>query len=121
MSYEFYKTLHIFGVLMLFSGLVGILALRMVGVDLPARPRRLFFLYHGIGLLIVLIAGFGLAARLGYFQNLPNWVWMKIVIWLVLGGAIALAKRRGQLGGPLLTAFVLIGGFAAWLAIAKPF
>lgn len=121
MSYEFYKVLHIVGVLMVFSGLVGVLALRMTGTELPARPRRLFFLYHGVGLLVVLVAGFGLAARMGYFQSLPNWVWAKLGIWLILGGAIALAKRRGQLGGPLLTAFLAIGGLAAWLAITKPF
>ncbi|MBX2988893.1 MAG: hypothetical protein KF802_13475 [Bdellovibrionaceae bacterium] len=121
MSYEFYKILHITGVIMTFIGLAGVLAVKMTAPELPARPRRLFFLTHGLGLLIALVAGFGLAARLQMFQNLPGWVWAKIGIWIILGGAVAVAKRRGQLGGPLLTVFIAFGACAAWLAITKPF
>lgn len=121
MSYEFYKVLHLAGLFLLFSGLAGILAARMIVPEIPARPRRLFFLAHGLGLLIMIVAGFGLAARLGYMQSFPLWLWAKIVIWLILGGGIALAKRRGHVGGPLLTLFVGLGATAAWLAVMKPF
>lgn len=121
MSYEFYKILHVTGFIMVFLGLAGILALRMAGPNLSPRPYRLFAITHGVGLLIAFVAGFGLAARLNMFQNLPLWVWAKIAIWLVLGGAIALAKRKGQIGTPLLVFFIGLGCTAAWLAIAKPF
>lgn len=121
MSYQFYKVLHIVGILMVFSGLVGVMALRMVSAELAARPRRLFFLVHGIGMLVALVAGFGLAARLGYMSGLPTWVWVKLFVWLLLGVGIAIAKRRGHLGVPVLTLFIGLGWFAAWLAITKPF
>lgn len=121
MSYEFYKVLHLAGLVLLFSGLAGILAVKMIVPEIPARPRRLFFMAHGLGLLIMVVAGFGLAARLGYLQSFPLWLWAKIGIWVVLGGSIALAKRRGHVGGPLLTFFVVLGTTAAWLAVMKPF
>lgn len=120
MSYEFYKVLHLAGILMTFCGLAGVLALRMAGPDLPSA-RKLFFLTHGVGLVIALVGGFGLAARLNMFAQLPIWVWAKIVIWVLLGGAIALAKRRGQIGTPLLVLFIGLGITAAWLAVNKPF
>lgn len=122
MSVEEYKIIHIVGILMVFSGLVGVMALRMLTAEIPNQPRRFFVITHGIGLLIVLIAGFGMAAKQGYLQA-PNsgWIIGKIAIWLILGGSLALAKRKGQMGGILLTFFLVLGGVAAWLAIMKPF
>src|SRR4051812_42432480 len=108
MSFEFYKIIHIAGVLMLFSGLVGLVAVRMVSVTIPDRPRKLFFLWHGIGLLLALVAGFGMMARLQLFGNLPGWIYAKLAIWLILGGSVALAKRKGELGGVLLLIFLLL-------------
>lgn len=121
MSYEFYKIVHVTGFVMVFLGLAGILALRMASASIPARPYKLFMITHGVGLLMALVAGFGLAARLGMFQNLPLWVWIKIGIWLALGGAISLAKRKGNLGMPILLLFIGLTVFAAWLAVTKPF
>lgn len=121
MSYEFYKITHIIGILMVFTGLMGIVALRMVGTELPPRPRRLFMIFHGLGLLVALVAGFGLAARLNYMAALPTWVWVKIGVWIVLGAGLTVAKRKGALGAPVVISFLALGGFAAWLAITKPF
>ncbi len=121
MSYEFYKVLHLTGIFMTLCGLAGVLGLRMATVDLPARGRKLFMITHGIGLVLALVGGFGLAARLQMFANLPVWVWAKIVIWLVLGGALTLVKRRGQIGAPLLVLMIGLAVTGAWLAVNKPF
>lgn len=121
MSYEFYKVLHLVGVFLTLTGLVGIATLKWAGTGLPAGPRRAFFLMHGVGLLIAFVAGFGLAARLGMFNNLQKWVWVKIGIWLVLGGLIALAKRKGEMGTVLILSMVALVSVAGWLAIFKPF
>lgn len=121
MSFEFYKLVHITGMLMLFCGLAGLVGMKLNGVELNPRGRRLFFLFHGLGLLALIVAGFGMLARMGLMGQLPNWVYAKLAIWLVLGGGVALAKRRGQVGGPLLILFVGLGLTAGWLAIMKPF
>lgn len=121
MSYEFYKVIHLAGILMVFFGLAGILAMRMTTATLPRSPYLLFVITHGVGLLFALVAGFGLAARLGLMSGLPGWVWMKIAIWLILGGVMTLAKRKGYIGWPLLVSFLALGAAAAWLAIMKPF
>ena len=57
LSVAAYKVVHIFGVLLLFVALGAALG--------DGSRRRLASMTHGIGLLIVLIAGFGALARLG--------------------------------------------------------
>lgn len=121
MPYEFYKVLHLIGIFMTLSGLVGVMTLKWAGGPIPSKPRRTFFLVHGIGLLIVFVAGFGLAARTGLIGGFPLWLWTKLGIWLALGGIIAFAKRKGDMGIPLLTSIIALAGIAGWLAIYKPF
>jgi hypothetical protein len=79
------------------------------------------FLTHGVGLFLMLLGGCGLLAKLGFMGNIPAWAWVKLGIWALLGVAISLAKRKGQLGWPLMVLFIGLGTTAAWLAIAKPF
>jgi len=121
MSYEFYKIMHLAGLMFLFFGLSSALTLKMAGVSFTGNIKKMAFITHGIGLLLMLVAGFGLAARLGMMGGLPGWVYAKLVIWFLLGGGIALAKRKGQIGWPLMLVFVGLGVCAAWLAITKPF
>ena len=120
-SYETYKIIHLIAIVLLFSGLVGLLTIQMSGGALVGRVRSMVFASHGIGFLLLLVSGFGLAARLGLFSSLPGWVFAKIGVWLVLGGAIAVVKRKGMIGLPLF--LILIGLFAATaiIAITKPF
>jgi len=121
MSYEFYKVLHLCGLILLFFGLSSALTLKMAGVAFTGSVKKMAFITHGVGLFIMLVGGFGLLARLGFGGNMPNWAIAKICIWVLLGGAIALAKRKGQFGWPLMILFVALGTIAAWLAITKPF
>jgi hypothetical protein len=53
--------------------------------------------------------------------GLPHWVYGKLAIWLVLGGSLALAKRKSQFGVTLIFAWIVLGALAAYLAIYKPF
>ncbi len=120
MSYEFYKVLHIVSILLVFTGLAGTLAANMSSKDLQKKVRMPLSILHGIGATTLLVSGFGLAARLGLMQGLPGWVWVKITIWVILGGSIALAKRKAAWGMPLLYVWILLGGTAAYFAINKP-
>lgn len=120
-SYETYKIIHLVAIVLLFSGLVGLLTIQMSGGALVGRVRSMVFAAHGTGFLLLLISGFGLAARLGLINGLPGWIFAKLGLWLVLGGAIAVVKRKGMIGLPLF--LVLIGLFVATaiIAITKPF
>lgn len=115
MSPETYRLLHIVGVLLLFLGLGGILASGREGGKGPA----LFLAMHGLGLLTMLVAGIGVAHKLGL--GWPNWLLVKIACWVLLG-ALPVLVRRGVLPRAVAIVLVLaIGATAAWLALAKPF
>ena len=116
MTYTFYKLLHVLGVLLLFVALGGALG----GGGREPIGRRLVSITHGLGILLLLVAGFGMVARLGIAWPYPLWLWGKIAVWLVLGGGLALLWRRPQLARPLWWAVPLLGFVAVWLAIAKP-
>ncbi len=119
MGLSLYKMIHILGLFFVFASLGALTLQAYLGNPLDARGRRLAGLTHGIGLLIVLISGFGALARLG--MGFPGWVVVKLVIWLVIGGIIVLIRKMPQLAGALWFALPLLGAFAGYLAIYKPF
>lgn len=118
MSYQFYKILHVFSVVLLFTSL-GTLAAS--GSAAGGGLRRLAKIAHGVALTIIFVAGFGLLARLGMFGAIPLWAWVKIVLWLLLGLSVLPLRRKPEWTVKLWIAIVAIGGSAAWLAIQKPF
>ncbi len=121
MTYEFYKIIHLISIVLLFSGLIGLLTIQMSGGSLTGKAKSLVFISHGVGLFFLLISGFGLLARLGLTRNIPGWVFAKLAIWLILGGSLALVKRKGAIGWPLFISLIAIFSIAAFLAIMKPF
>ncbi|MGB0774450.1 MAG: hypothetical protein ACPG32_11160 [Akkermansiaceae bacterium] len=58
---------------------------------------------HGIGLVLILFGGFGMQAAMKL--NFDPWLIAKLVIWLIFGGCMVLAKRR------------VISGVGAWIII----
>jgi hypothetical protein len=111
MSPLFYQILHVIGILLVFAGFGGLIA----GGD-GYRPAMKL---HGIGLLIVLAAGFGMIAKLGYSYT-STWVIGKIVILLLLGFLPVLAKRRVLQPGVIVLLAIVLGGVAAHLVYTKP-
>lgn len=121
MPYEFYKVLHLTGLFFLFTSLGGMLVHVLNGGTREFPSRKMVGLIHGIGMLLLLVAGFGLAARLGLVSGLPGWVWAKLVIWFILGGLPALIYRGRDKSKPLWAITIILGICAAYLAIYKPF
>ncbi len=119
MSYEFYKWLHIVGFVAVFLGLAAYWGLSVAGSTQIHKYRKSLALVHGLGLLVALVSGFGLIARLGLHQ-FPIWIYLKLVIWLSLGASLMLAKRCGHWGIKLPLSWVALIGIAAYLAIFKP-
>lgn len=92
MSYDFYKILHVTALFITVMSLIGY-AFNQTK-EKPSEYKKLFSILHGVGLLIVIISGFGLSARLGYMSDFPKWIYLKIILWLTLGGLIAFVKRQ---------------------------
>jgi hypothetical protein len=76
---------------------------------------------HGIGLLIALVAGFGMLAKLGLMSSFPGWAAGKLVIWFALGALPAPIYRMGKKSMMFAPITVLIAALAAYFAIYKPF
>lgn len=117
MSYEWYKILHIVGFLMVFMALGG-MALRAADQSTASGiGRKLTGIGHGLGLIIVLVSGFGMLAKLSL--GFDAWVIGKLVIWLLLGGILVLIRRLPQFSTLFYWALPILGGLAAWLALFK--
>lgn len=119
MSFDFYKVLHFLGIFMVFSALGGQIVQALNGGDAKQMPgRKWVAIYHGLGLLLVLIAGFGMIAKaqIGF----PGWVIGKLVVWVALGGIGAVAVRKKNLAGLVWILVLLLGLTAAYLAHYKP-
>ena len=81
---------------------------------------------HGIGLVLILFGGFGMMGVLStgykssYGTAMPTWLILKVVIWLILGGCMVLAKRRLIKGAVAWIVIIALGSTSALLAIKKP-
>ena len=118
MSYDTYKLLHLLGLILLFTGFgAALLGHRKEN----GRPPRASAALHGAGLLIMLIAGFGMLPQLEIHWPWPGWVFAKAAVWLALGALPVLVKRGvcGRAMGWILA--VVLGITAAALALYKPF
>lgn len=112
MSLQVYHILHLLGLMLVFVGF---------GSLLSTEGAKSAMKWHGIGLVVSLVSGFGMLAKLGIFKDMPTWVWIKIGLWLVLGFLPVLAKRRVLSAHIVVLLGVLIGVGMAWLGYLKPF
>jgi hypothetical protein len=117
MSYQFYNVIHVIGAIVLFSAL-GALAGTAGSTQAPLR--KIASVAHGVALVLILVAGFGLLARLGYFGDIPTWAYLKMILWGILGLVVLPLKRKPELAPALWLVMPVVGSLAAWLAIAKP-
>jgi hypothetical protein len=118
LSYETYKLIHLLGVIFLFVSFGGYMALSS---NRTAVSRKLIAFTHGVSIIVILFAGFGLLARLGFggFQSWPFWVWVKFVIWLILAVIVILIRRMPELRISLWFIIPILGVIAAYMAIFK--
>lgn len=124
MSLEVYKVLHVAGILLLVMALGGLTVHSANGGTRESNQvRRLVVMSHGIALAVIFVAGFGLMMRVGIAHTgpWPGWLLLKMVIWLVLGGAVAMVQRMPQLAKLLFFLIPALGVLAAYAGIMKPF
>jgi len=118
MSLLTYNLLHVIGILMLFVGIGGAI-IRSVSASESKSLEKLVLMNHGIGLFLILIAGFGQLAKIG--MQFSTWVVVKIIIWLLMGSLIMFIKKKPELKTLWWYGALVMGGFAAYLGIFKPF
>lgn len=118
MSPTTYKILHILGLLMAFGALGGLTIQSMLGNE-DRKARKLIAIAHGIGLVILLVSGFGMMAKLDLSYG-SAWVWIKVGIWVLVGGLIALIRRMPGKAAFFWWSLPVLGAFAAWVALMKP-
>lgn len=102
-------TIHVGGVIALFSAL---------GAITLGPSKKFASALHGIALLLILAIGFAMLQK----PPMDQYWWMaKLGIWLFLGAAPALVKRKVMPGSAALTLCIVAGVAATWLARMKPF
>lgn len=121
-SYEVYKLLHILGALFLMMAFGGVVMHAANGGTRESNSaRKLAVITHGVGLLVLLVSGFGMLARLGigHAGGFPLWVFLKGGVWLSLGGLLVAAQRAPQLARVFWFLMPVLGGLAAFFALTK--
>ena len=122
MPYYAYRFIHLFGI---FALIVTLGAAAMHGLKGGTRKdnpwRMQLGTAHGVALFLILLGGFGMLARLGMAQGgLPNWIYIKLVIWLIFGGALTAAYKGKAAAMRVLIFTPLLGLLAAMTAWYKP-
>jgi hypothetical protein len=119
-----YKLVHLFSIFLLMA-LIGGTSLHAAngGSKADNSAQRLVSSLHGLALLLILLTGFGMLARLGIQHNwiFPGWVWGKLIIWLAIGATAMLPYRKPQLAKLFLLLVPLLAAVAAGFALFKPF
>ena len=112
LSLSVYKVLHIAGAFVLFGALGA--------VSLGSQERKLIGIAHGLGLVLILVGGFGALARLGVSSPFPLWIWIKLALWLTFGAATVFVRKSPGMAKLLFWLFPVLGAVAAYLALYKP-
>ena len=94
MSYTFYKIFHLSFIFVLLLTLGALWA--FYSLDAKSKIRKYLLLFHGISILFIFIAGFGLIAKLKIPSPWPVWIYIKIGLWLLLASAPFLLKKGIQ-------------------------
>jgi hypothetical protein len=110
MPYTTYQIIHLIGLAALAIGTGGMMA--------NGNNRKLFAIWQGIGLLVVLVAGFGMLAK-GH-MGMPHFAIVKSVLWVVVAALpVILRKLKAPLSVAILVLLTLVG-ILAYLGVMKP-
>ena len=112
MPYEFYQFLHLLGLIGVVSGFTNLL----LSEDYSKKAMK----FYGISILVMLVAGFGMIARLGLSVH-TGWIGLKLIIWIWLSIAIPMiVKRYPQRKRKVFLAALAMVALAILLVVYKP-
>jgi hypothetical protein len=121
MSITVYKLIHLIGVAMILVALGGLSLHAISGGEKAHEWRRPAMMTHGFGLLVSLVGGFGMLARLGIHWPWPGWVLFKFIAWLAFGGITMLLYRKQGLNRLVWWGSLALFTAVAYVALNKPF
>ena len=105
-----YKIIHLIG--------ISALALGVGGMLVGGSNRKPFAILQGVALLVMLVSGFGMLAKL--HLGFPHFAIVKTVLWVVIGALPMIFRRlKPPLAVALLISLALVG-IMAWLGVMKP-
>lgn len=104
------KTLHLAGAFALFSSLGAV----MIG----GSGKKGASILHGVSLLFILLVGFAMLKKPPMGQS---WWMIKLGLWLFIGAAPVLSKRKVLPAPVVLVLCIAAAVCAAWLGLRKPF
>ena len=104
------KTLHLAGVFGLFTSLGATL--------LAGSGKKGASILHGISLLLILVVGFAILKKPPMDKS---WWMIKLGLWLFIGAAPVLARRKVLPSSVVLVLCLAAAVAAAWLGLTKPF
>lgn len=117
-TYEIYKTLHLFFILTFFS------SLGFVATSSSYFTRKSAKVMAGFISFLIMVAGMGLIARMGFKhgQAFPLWLNLKFVAWILINILfVALFKLKSLNQKALISLLILLVGFGAvWIVLNKP-
>lgn len=110
MDYTAYKLIHLVGIAAVALGTGGMMA--------NGNNRKVFAIWQGVGLLVMLVSGFGLLAKLNL--GFPHFAIVKTVLWILVAAMpVILRKLKAPLSAAILVSLTLVG-ILAWLGVTKP-
>ena len=123
MSYDVYKLMHFLGIFMVITALAVTSMHVLRGGSRTDNPyRRALGITHGVAAALILTGGFGMLARIGVMHGaLPNWIYVKLAIWVTLAAAMVVAYRGPRYARALLVAVPVLAVLAGATALYKPF
>ena len=104
------KTLHLVGVFALFTSLGAVL--------LAGSGKKTASILHGLALLLILAMGFAMLKKPPMDKA---WWMIKLAMWVFLGAAPVLAKRKVLPASVVLILCLAAAALAAWLGLRQPF
>ena len=116
-TYETYKILHIFTLMMTISAMGGIISNGMW------INSKIFKVITGFLSFLIFVAGMGLIARLGfkYGEPFPTWIIVKIVMWILFNISLVSLFKVEQKKFKILFAVIAFASIflAIYTAITK--
>lgn len=115
--YPVFQVLHVFGFILLFLSLGALCFHGISGGTRETNPARgLVAATHGLGTLLVIVAGFGML-HTKFGGAMPGWVHPKLLVWVVLAAAPAILGRNPRAGRVLWFLVPLLALLAAYFGL----